>query len=275
MKRRKQDSTPPRQLCLWDTTPIRQMQTAERKKRRRKPKISPVEALKSSAPTLIPPAGEKAVKTPKNGLKEEILAPDELNRLWKENPEALRTLNQLARKNPAVLSLVRRLALIPLCLCLAFLSSCVRPGSPDDSPKEEIFPWGAEKPYLLEKAVSFLAIAEGWHTPEKTGCTGWGHRCDYDSARATTPLEADSLAASDLRALSARFRDFQGDSLLLALLAYNVGVKAVKTSSLMDSISFDAYVSFCYIKGKRSERQFQRRRAEWLLFKTDEQGPEK
>ncbi|MCD7711892.1 MAG: hypothetical protein LUJ25_04075, partial [Firmicutes bacterium] len=189
------------------------------------------------------------------------------NRLWKENPEALRTLNQLARKNPAVLSLVRRFMLTPLCLCLVLLSSCVRPGSPDDASGEEIFSRGTEKPYLLEKAVSFLAIAEGWHTPEKTGCTGWGHRCDHDLAHAATPAEADSLAASDLRALSARFRDFQGDSLLLALLAYNVGVKAVKTSSLMDSISFDAYTSFCYIKGKRSERQFQRRRAEWMLFK--------
>ena len=268
MKRRKQDSTPTGQLCLWDTTPIRQTQTAERKKKERGPKISPVEALKSSAPTLIPPTPEKAVKTPKNGQQTEIPDRDELNRLWKENPEALKTLNQMKKNNPAILSLVRRLALIPLCLCIVFLPSCRLRNSfrlKEDSAKT----LRSETPRSLRDALFFLVMAEGWHDPEKTGCTGWGHRCDYDSARVSTYSEADSLAVSDLRALCARFRDFQGDSLLLALLAYNVGVKAVKTSSLMDSLSFEGYTSFCYIKGKRSERQFHRRRAEWMLFKTD------
>ena len=116
MKRRKQDSTPHGQLCLWDTTPIRQTQTAERKKKGREPKISPVEALKSSAPTLIPPAGEKAVKRAKNGLEAENLDWEELSRLWKENPEALRTLNQLAKENPVVWKLVRTFSLTPITL---------------------------------------------------------------------------------------------------------------------------------------------------------------
>ena len=114
MKRRKQDSTTPGQLCLWDTTPPGQ--TAERKKRRRKPKISPVEALKSSAPAFTPPTEEKAGWRPENGLKEETLTPDELNRLWKENPEALHLLNRLARKNPVVWKLVRTFSLTPITL---------------------------------------------------------------------------------------------------------------------------------------------------------------
>ena len=114
MKRRKQDSTPHGQLCLWNMTPPGQ--TAERKKKERGPKISPVEALKSSAPTFTPPTEEKAGWRPENGLKEETLTPDELNRLWKENPEALHLLNRLARKNPAIWKLVRTFSLTPITL---------------------------------------------------------------------------------------------------------------------------------------------------------------
>lgn len=263
MKRRKKTTLTPGQLALFDEEPGSQkIGEAE---------ISPVEALKSFALTLIPPEGIEAPQTPQNGLKTEIPQGDELNRLWKENPEALKRFNQMAKKNPAVLSLVRRLALVPLCILLLF--SCGRSHPQNNFCKEENFhketAAGKKMPLSIEDAVFFLVLAEVWHDPIKTAYTGWGHRYDYDSVRVSTPFEADSLAASDLRALCARFRDFQGDSLLLALLAYNVGVKAIKTSSLMDSLTFDAYTSFCYIKGERSERQFHRRRAEWMLFKTD------
>lgn len=270
MKRKKKTTPTSGQLGLFDEAP-RSQKTGEAK-------ISPVAALKSSALTLIPPTPGKAVKTPQNGLKTEIPRGDELNRLWKENPEALKRLNQMAKKNPAVLFLVHRFVLVPLCLLC--LLSCTRFHSRDPFYQEETSDgktWSGSKrtPPSLEEAVSFLTIAEGWHDPVKTGCTGWGHRCgDDDAVRVSTPEEADSLAASDLRALCALFRDFQGDSLLLALLAYNVGVEAVKTSSLMDSLTFDAYTSFCYIKEKRSERQFYRRRAEWMLFKTN-RNPQK
>lgn len=244
------------QLCLFELPGIRQQEES-----RTRPQKKPVAPSKPAAPTFIPPAPIEALKRPENTLKMEMPDRQELNRLWKENPEALDTLNQMVKKTPAVLTLVRRLGLVPLCIALLF--SCG--GSPlvENSPEEE-----SPVTPTLEQAISFLALAEGWHDPAKTGCTGWGHRICYDNARAATPAEADSLAADDLRAFCSRFRHFQGDSLLLALLAYNVGVKAVKTSSLMDSLSFDAYTSFCYIGGRRSERQYQRRRAEWMLFKT-------
>jgi len=253
---KKQNEAASRQLCLFEQPEIRQEE-----ERRTKPKKKPAEVLKTAGPALIPPAPVEAVKTPENALKTEMSDRQELNRAWKENPEALHTLNRMARKNPDVFTLVRRFALVPLCLMLLF--SCGRSSLSGNSPKE-----ADPAVPTLEQAISFLALAESWHDPAKTGCTGWGHRICYDNARAATPAEADSLAADDLRALCARFRHFQGDSLLLALLAYNVGVKAVKTSSLVDSLSFEAYTSFCYIQGKRSERQYQRRRAEWMLFKT-------
>jgi len=264
MKRRKKQTSTAGQLSLFKTSPVRQEEES-----RTKPKKRPTEPLKPAALTLIPPAPVQALKQPENALKTEMPDRQTLNRLWKENPRALNTLNQMVKKNPAILTLVRRLGLVPLCIALFF--SCMEPAREMNPPEEVNLP---EEDIcfpslpVMQQAVSFLALAESWHDPAKTGCTGWGHRICYDNARAATPAEADSLAADDLRALCARFRDFQGDSLLLALLAYNVGVKAVKTSSLMDSLSFDAYTSFCYIKGKRSERQYQRRRAEWMLFKT-------
>jgi len=260
MKRnKKQGGATYGQLCLFETPRIRQEEENRRIQKRK-----PVEALKTARLTLIPPPPVEALKQEENALKTEISNGRELNHLWRANPQALHTLNQMAKKNPAVLTLVRRLGLVPLCLLLLF--SCTTPPGRKMGTKADSESKNAPAS-TLQQAVSLLAVLEGWHDPQKTDCTGWGHCCRYDGTRAATPTEADSLAAADLRALCARFRDFQGDSLLLALLAYNVGVKAVKTSSLMDSLSFDAYTSFCYIKGKRSQRQYQRRRAEWMLFK--------
>jgi len=256
-RRKKRNESTPGQLCLFELPGIRQQE----EERRTKPRKKPAAPSKPAALTFIPPATVKSPEAPENTLKTEMLDRQELNRAWKENPEALHTLNRMKEINPNIITLVRRFALVPLCLMLLF--SCGRSSLSENSPKEE----DPAAP-TIGQAVSFLALAEGWHDSQRTGCTGWGHRVCYDTARAVTPAEADSLATSDLKALSARFRHFRGDSLLLALLAYNVGVKAVKTSSLMDSLSFEAYTSFCYIQGKRSERQYQRRRAEWMLFKT-------
>ena len=254
---KKKNEETPGQLCLFGMSGIRQEE-----ERRTKPKKRPAEPLKPAALTLIPPAPVKAPETPENTLKTKIPDQEKLDRAWKENPEALHTLNRMAKKNPVVLTLVRRLTLVPFCLALLF--SCGRSPLSENSLKEE----NPTTP-TIEQAVSFLALAEGWHDPQKTGCTGWGHRVDIgERIYVTTPAEADSLAAVDLKALCARFQNFRGDSLLLALLAYNVGVKAVKTSSLVDTLTFDTYTSFCYIRGRRSERQYQRRRAEWMSFKT-------
>jgi len=262
MKRiKKQGGATYGQLCLFETPPppaAAEGETYETQKEARRDFKN-----RSPYPCTTPPV--EALKQEGNALKTEISNGRELNHLWRANPRALHTLNQMAKKNPAVLTLVRRLGLVPLCLLL--LLACTTPPGRKTGTKADSESKNAPAS-TLQQAVSLLAVLEGWHDPQKTDCTGWGHRVCYDGTRVTTPTEADSLAAADLRALSARFRDFQGDSLLLALLAYNVGVKAVKTSSLMDSLSFDAYTSFCYIKGRRSERQYQRRRAEWMLFKT-------
>jgi len=94
MKRRKKQILAAGQLCLFEVAPVRQEE-----KTRRASKTKPVEALKSAAPILIPPAPFEAPETPENTLKTEMLDRQELNRAWKENPEALHTLNRMAKKN--------------------------------------------------------------------------------------------------------------------------------------------------------------------------------
>lgn len=108
MKRRKKQNDLSSQLCLFDVPTLRQ-----EKESRTKPKKKPIEALKPSALTLIPPTEEKAIKRQENGLKMEILSKDKLNRFWKEDLPALRLLNQMTKKNPTILKLVREFSLIP------------------------------------------------------------------------------------------------------------------------------------------------------------------
>jgi len=223
MKRiRKPDEKNPRQLCLFEMSAARQGGEASRTE----PEKKPVEASKTARLTLIPPAPVEAVKQPENALKTKIPDREELLRLWKENPEALHTLNRMAKKKPTVLTLVRRLTLVPLCLLL--LLSCGEnrtPRLPEYSAVRWIKPEFTPAP-TIQQAVSFLALAEGWHDPQKTGCTGWGHCCRYDDVRVATPTEADSLPAADLRALSARFFGLSGGFPVLSPARLQCGRKS-------------------------------------------------
>ena len=101
------------QLCLFELPGIRQEE-----ENRTKPQKKPAEPSKPSALAFIPPAVVKAPETPENALKTEMPDRQELNRAWKENPEALHTLNRMIKKNPAILDLVRRFTLVPSCLTL-------------------------------------------------------------------------------------------------------------------------------------------------------------
>jgi len=74
MKRRKKQTLAAGQLSLFEVAPVRQEEET-----RPKPKIKPVEASKSAAPILIPPAPVEAVKTPENSLKTEMPDREELH----------------------------------------------------------------------------------------------------------------------------------------------------------------------------------------------------
>lgn len=84
---------------------------------------------------------------------------------------------------------------------------------------------GVQAQERFERAVALIKEFEGWHSAKHHPYIGYGHRlregeslsCDLSQA------QADSLLRGDLRQKCALFRRFGRDSLLLGVLAYNVG----------------------------------------------------
>lgn len=78
---------------------------------------------------------------------------------------------------------------------------------------------------LMEEAVELIKRHEGWHTEKDYPYVGYGHRLlpGESFGRRITERTADSLLRSDLKAKCAVFRHYGRDSLILGVLAYNVG----------------------------------------------------
>lgn len=118
---------------------------------------------------------------------------------------------------------------------------------------------------LFERAVRCIKYYEGWHDIKRNyPYIGWGH-CVQPHERFKKNLtreQADSLLRSDLRTFCGMFRKYGKDSLLLAVLAYNVGPykilgdKRLKKSRLLQKIERGErniekeYMDFCRWKGK-------------------------
>lgn len=77
----------------------------------------------------------------------------------------------------------------------------------------------------LERAIRLIMRFEGWHGPDKAPYIAYGHRIlpgeqlSYGMSRE----EGEALLRKDLLERCALFRRFGADSLLLAVLAYQVG----------------------------------------------------
>ena len=93
-----------------------------------------------------------------------------------------------------------------------------------DSPSQTDLGIFALPPF--ERAVRCIKYYEGWHDIKRNyPYIGWGHRIlpHEKFKKNLTYQQADSLLRSDLTKLCAMFRKYGKDSLLLAVLAYNVG----------------------------------------------------
>lgn len=93
-----------------------------------------------------------------------------------------------------------------------------------DNPSQSYLGIFALPPF--ERAVRCIKYYEGWHDIKRNyPYIGWGHRIlPHEKFRKNLTLQqADSLLRSDLRKLCALFRKYGRDSLVLAVLAYNVG----------------------------------------------------
>lgn len=133
----------------------------------------------------------------------------------------------------------------------------------------------------FERAVRCIKYYEGWHDIKRNyPYIGWGHRIlPHEKFRKNlTFQQADSLLRSDLRKLCTLFRMYGRDTLLLAVLAYNVGPYKIlgngkfPKSRLLQKIEQGErnirreYLDFCRWKGKYIASIKRRRQMELLLL---------
>ncbi len=134
---------------------------------------------------------------------------------------------------------------------------------------------------LFERAVAMIKKYETLHQPRHWPLVGYGHLVmageKFSRSKALSEKEADALLRKDLLKNCAVFRDYGADSLLLGVLAYNIGSGNVKKSSVARMLRegnrdiYDSYVAHSRYRG-RVHAGLKKRRIEELdqLFVTDE-----
>ncbi len=133
----------------------------------------------------------------------------------------------------------------------------------------------AEECNLFNEAVECIKSFEGWHSERHHPYVGYGHRL-MPGERLSSELsekQADSLLRKDLLQKCAVFREFGRDSLLLGVLAYNVGESRLLKSKLIEKLRtgnrdiYQDYTSYRMFKGKVVASLERRRKTEFeLLF---------
>ena len=164
-----------------------------------------------------------------------------------------------------------------LFLCQSIMAQNKTPTT--DSPSQRDLGIFALPPF--ERAVRCIKYYEGWHDIHKNyPYIGWGHRIlPYEKFKKNlTYQQADSLLRSDLTKLCAMFRKYGKDSLLLAVLAYNVGPYKIlgngkyPKSRLLQKIEQGErnirreYLDFCRYQRRKIASIHRRRQTELLLL---------
>ena len=129
---------------------------------------------------------------------------------------------------------------------------------------------------LFEDAVQLIKKYEGWHHARDQPYVGYGHRLLPTDTFNSDISEsfADSLLRSDLKKKCAVFRHLGADSLLLGVLAFNVGESKVLRSKLLRKLEAgdrnikEEYLSFRMYKGKVVRSLERRREEEYELLVT-------
>lgn len=123
----------------------------------------------------------------------------------------------------------------------------------------------------FEQAVEIIKKYETLHQPKHWPLVGYGHKVlpgeKFSRTKALSEKEADALLRKDLLKNCAVFRDYGADSLLLGVLAYNIGSGNVKKSSVLAKLKAgnrdirEAYLAHARYRGK-IHSQIQKRRIE-------------
>lgn len=147
--------------------------------------------------------------------------------------------------------------------CIPFLSN-LGGLSQDVTPAEQ----NIEKD-PFEKAVEIIKKYETLHSPRHWPLVGYGHKVlpgeKYSRSKTLSEKEADALLRKDLLKNCAVFREFGADSLLLGVLAYNIGSGATLRSSVTKMLKNgnrdirSAYIAHCRYRGKVHSQIKQRR----------------
>lgn len=121
----------------------------------------------------------------------------------------------------------------------------------------------------FEKAVELIKKYETLHQPKHWPLVGYGHKVlpgeKYSRKKALSESEADALLRKDLLKNCAVFREFGADSLLLGVLAYNIGSGATKRSTVVRKLTQgnrdirSSYLAYCRFRGKVHAQIKQRR----------------
>ena len=130
---------------------------------------------------------------------------------------------------------------------------------------------------LFEDAVQLIKKYEGWHHARDQPYVGYGHRLLPTDTFNSDISEsfADSLLRSDPKKKCAVFRHLGADSLLLGVLAFNVGESKVLRSKLVRKLEAgdrnikEEYLSFRMYKGKVVRSLERRRKEEYELLKSN------
>lgn len=127
----------------------------------------------------------------------------------------------------------------------------------------------------FERACVLIRHYETLHTPSHWPTIGYGHLVksgEHYSRRQYSEYESEIIMRNDLAQLCHYYQCYGRDSILLALLAYNVGTVKVDNSELIrklrcgDRNIYEEYTSFCHYKGQSHKGLFRRRWMELELF---------
>ena len=169
------------------------------------------------------------------------------------------------------------ITIIFLFLCQSIVAQNKTPTP--DSPSQSDLGIFALPPF--ERAVRCIKYYEGWHYIKRNyPYIGWGHRIlpHEKFKKNLTYQQADSLLRSDITKLCAMFRKYGKDSLLLAVLAYNVGPYKIlgnrkfPKSRLLQKIEQGErnirreYLDFCRYQRRKIASIHRRRQTELLLL---------
>lgn len=123
----------------------------------------------------------------------------------------------------------------------------------------------------FEKAVEIIKKYEGLHSSRHWPLVGYGHKVlpgeKYSRSKPLSEKEAEALLRKDLLKNCAVFRSFGADSLILGVLAYNIGSGATLRSSVAKKLKagdrniYENYIAHSRYRGK-VHSQIKKRRIE-------------